>query len=604
MKQLNNIRFELLMDAGNGAQKAGDILIKAFAKQGAFVYIEPIIPAEISPPKRTPHSMSGVVIRLSNKEIANIGSYSNIVVVEHEILLNRRLQDKEFYKDCLIIIDQGARKRAEDAYLEVEQQCQAAGHPMINFQLSPEAEAIIKELNGNGKNMYYLGLMTRLFNVQKDIIIDLIKQTFKRLSAEKLAKNLAIFEQGLINESIPVEQTININVQAHTTEKVLLDGNTAMALGIIDAGIKLFAGYPITPASSIMHTLAKIFPHYNGVLHQAEDEISAIGTVLGSYFSGVPAITATSGPGLSLKQEFIGLSVSSEIPCIVIDVMRGGPSTGLPTRTEQTDLFAAIYGSHGDSPKVVISVANVEDCFYAPHIARYLTETLRLPVIILSDYITSVSYRVLDKLDQEKLNDISNISDKVLNHFNLNRLPKNIEMVKDNQNNPGVADQMRRVTGLNTNKQGFVEYSSDSNHLSHEIRNEKLNHVKRSLTLPEQFGDSHGELLIVGWGSSRGVIAEVITELRSQGHSVSGLHFKVVYPLPLNLETYFKQFKQVVTIEMAFADHYKKTPFATMLRSETLIDVNCLIAEAKGRPLKPEYVIEKAKPLLKETSHV
>ena len=123
-----------------------------------------------------------------------------------------------------------------------------------------------------------------------------------------------------------------------------------------------------------MHNLASLFPNYGGILHQAEDEISAIGTVLGSYFAGVPAMTATSGPGLSLKQEFLGLSLASEIPCILVNVQRGGPSTGLPTRTEQADLFAAAFGSHGDSPKVVISVSNVEDCFYVPHVARYLTE--------------------------------------------------------------------------------------------------------------------------------------------------------------------------------------------------------------------------------------
>ena len=603
MKRLENFRFELLMDAGNGAQKAGDILIKAFAKMGVYVYIEPIIPAEISPPKRTPHSLSGVVIRLSSSEITNIGSFSDLIIVEHEILLKRRLSDKEFDANSTIFLDQGFRKRAEVDYQEVELEAKSSGYNLVPFSISEEAEATIKSLGGNGKNMYYLGLLCFLFNVDKELLIEFIRLTFKKLPKDKLERNIFVFMNGF-NSFDSKTQSYFFDTKQHETEKVLLDGNTAVSLGIIDAGIKLFSGYPITPASSIMHKLAQIYSSYGGVLHQAEDEISAIGTVLGSYFAGVPAITATSGPGLSLKQEFIGFSVSSEIPCIVVNVQRGGPSTGLPTRTEQADLFSSIFGSHGDSPKVVISVSNVEDCFYVAHIARYLTEKLRLPVIILSDYLTSVSYRVLDKLKLNKLEDSNDISDHVLNNFFLNRLPADIPMVKNNQAIPGVPDLMRRVTGLNTNEEGFVEYSSESNHRAHVIRNEKLKIVRKSLKSPEIIGEDSGDLLIVGWGSSRGAIFESVSMLKNQGVKVSALHFKCVYPLPLNLQDIFEKFKNVVTVEMTYADTYKVSPFAMMLRSETLLDIKCLISDATGRPLKPVQIIEKVTSFLKETHYV
>lgn len=603
MKRLENFRFELLMDAGNGAQKAGDILIKAFAKMGVYVYIEPIIPAEISPPKRTPHSLSGVVIRLSSNEITNIGSFSDLIIVEHEILLKRRLADKEFDSNSTIFLDQGFRKRAETEYQEVELDAKNSGYNLVPFSMSEEAELTIKSLGGNGKNMYYLGLLSFLFNVDKAMLIDFIRQTFKKLPEEKLEKNISVFMNGF-NSLDNNTQSFYFDSKQHESDKVLLDGNTALSLGIIDSGIKLFSGYPITPASSIMHNLARIYSSYDGVLHQAEDEISAIGTVLGSYFAGVPAITATSGPGLSLKQEFIGLSVSSEIPCIVVNVQRGGPSTGLPTRTEQADLFSSIFGSHGDSPKVVLSVSNVEDCFYVPHMARYLTEKLRVPVIILSDYLTSVSYRVLDKLNLNKLENIDDISDHILDNFFLEKLPDNIPMVKENQANPGVPDLMRRATGLNTNEEGFVEYTSESNHRSHVIRNNKLQFVRKALKMPEIFGDDSGDLLIVGWGSSRGAIFESVSMLRDQGVNVSGLHFKCVYPLPLNLNEIFKKFKHVVTVEMTYADSFKASPFAMMLRSETLIDIKCLISDATGRPLKPVQIIEKANSFLEEITHV
>ena len=525
MAKITDFRFELLMDAGNGAQKAGDILVKTFAKLGIYVFIEPIIPAEISPPKRTPHSLSGAVIRVSSDEISNIGSYSKFVLVEHEILLDRRCDDYEFDKDSTILIDYGNEPRAKQAYEDVAKRVLELGLNLVPFNINEESEILIKSLNGNGKNMYYLGMLAYFFSVDKSIVESVIRETFKKLPNDKLNKNVELFHYGFDYAQTLKQSCYEFPSVQDENEKVLLDGNTAMSLGIIDSGFKLFAGYPITPASTIMHSLARLMPKYGGILHQAEDEISAIGTVIGSYFSGVPAITATSGPGLSLKQEFIGLSVSSEIPCVVIDVQRGGPSTGLPTRTEQTDLFSAAFGSHGDSPKVVISVANVEDCFYVPHVARYIAEKCRIPVIILSDYMTSVSYRILNKLSLNKMDEnVDSIDDYVLNRFFMNRLPDSIQMVKDLQSVPGEEDNMRRVTGLNTNEDGFVEYTSASNQRSHEVRNKKVHHVKESLQNPEIFGDESGDILVVGWGSTRSVIEESVTKLKAKGFSVSGCH--------------------------------------------------------------------------------
>ena len=589
-------RFELIMDAGNGAQKAGDILIKVLAKSGRYVFIEPIIPAEISPPKRTPHSMSGVIIRVAGFEISNIGSTSDLMIFEHEILLDRRLKDHDYSANGIVLLDMCEEKRAKDAYEKAIQDAKDLGLNVIPFHTDEESATIINELNGNGKNMYYMGILTALYQVSKEEMEIAIRQTFKKLSAEKLEKNLTIFRNGFAQVSTVAKEVYNIPASEKTSEdKILLDGNTALALGIIDSGIRLFAGYPITPASSIMHTLAKVFPSYGGIVHQAEDEISAIGTAVGSYYAGVPSITATSGPGLSLKQEFIGLSYSTETPCIIIDVQRGGPSTGLPTRTEQTDLFAAAFGTHGDSSKVVLSVANVEDCFYAPHVARYLAEKLRMPVMVLSDYLTSVSYRVLNKMAVYEMDDVNEISDEVLDRFYISRLPENIQMVKNNQSIPGQPDAMRRITGLNTDEHGSVMYTSDSNQRSHDIRNEKMHHVRRALRTPELIGDDSGDLLVVGWGSSRGVLEESITNARKEGLKVSGMHLKIVYPLPLMLKDVFSRFKRVVTAEVAYGDSLKPTPLATLLRSETLVDVQCGIAQATGRPMKPDQVLAKIK---------
>ena len=277
------IRFELLMDAGNGAQKAGDILIKALAKVGAYVFIEPIIPAEISPPKRTPYSMSGVVIRISSKEITNIGSETNFILVEHDILAKKRLSEEEYAANCEILIDTGFEKRTPEGYAEIKSLCDAESMTYNPFAMHEDAEALIKELHGNGKNMYYLGVLSTVFQVNKDDVIELIKKTFKKLPQQILDKNIKLFELGLNNaESFTKTRfDLDLNNDGDFSNKILLDGNTALSLGSIDAGIRLFSGYPITPASSIMHNLASLFPNYGGILHQAEDEISAIGTVLG-----------------------------------------------------------------------------------------------------------------------------------------------------------------------------------------------------------------------------------------------------------------------------------------------------------------------------------
>ncbi|MEK9657688.1 MAG: 2-oxoacid:acceptor oxidoreductase family protein [bacterium] len=595
MTKKNMTRLELLMDAGNGAQKAGDILIKGFAKKGHYVFIEPLIPAEISPPKRTPHSLSGAVIRVGEDELTNIGSYTDFVLVEHEILLKKRLSDKEFSKDCIIFIDMAESKRFSDDFEEVIAEAEAEGYKVIRFNMHEDALATIKALNGNGKNMYYLGMMTKLFEMQPEEIETVIRATFRKLSEDKLNQNIGIFKLGYDGFAEVYQENISIPERKIEGDKVLLDGNTAMALGIIDAGIKLFSGYPITPASTIMHNLAKLFPQYGGMIHQAEDEISAIGTAIGSYFVGVPSVTATSGPGLSLKQEFIGLATGTEVPCIIIDVQRAGPSTGLPTRTEQSDLYSAIYGAHGDNATVVLSVSNVEDCFYAPHVARYLTEKLRVPVFILSDYLTSVSYRILDKMPLALLQDkdVTEIPEYILKRFDLKPLPENIEMVKDNQSKPGEEGGTRRVTGLNTDEAGQVIYTSESDHRAHQVRNNKVYAVEDAMLEPEKFGDESGELLIVSWGSCRGVLQESITKAKDAGYSVGGLNLKIVYPIPTkHLKNIFSKYKKVVTIEVGYGHERKPAQLAGLLRMQTLVDVESAISNATGRPIKPIQVLE------------
>ena len=593
-------RFELLMDAGFGAQKAGDILLQAFVAMGKYVYVEPMIPAEISPPARSRPALSGVIIRIADFDVTNIGNDTDLILASHEIVLDRRIDDHEHNPKCRILLDMGDQADNPDSYETVLKRCTKEGLKVIPFHVDEVSKNVLKEMGGKGQNLYYLGMLSYIYGMDEGIVQEEIVKTFgKKLKPEVLEKNITLYHNGYTLAQTLVDFRIQVDSKPREGEKILIDGNSALAMGIIDAGIKLFSGYPITPASSIMHTLAKIFPSYGGMVHQAEDEIAAIGTAVGSYFGGVPSITATSGPGLSLKQEFIGYAQAAEIPLIVLDVQRSGPSTGMPTKTEQSDLQAVIFGSHGDYTKVVISVSNVIDCFYAPHLARYLAEKLRLPVFILSDFQTANSYKVITKPTVVQMDNPEDIPDFIFERFHMKRLPATVEMVRLSQAVPGTEGGMRRVTGLNSDPQGKVNYSSDTNQRGHVIRNEKIHHVRRSLTMPEIFGKESNEILIVGWGSTRGAIEETIMMCKKEGLPVSGMHLRMVYPLPMMLKDAFKNYKKVLSVEVAYGDELKPSPLAFLLRNETLVDIRPLMAEATGRPVRPRIILGKLKEVLK-----
>ena len=594
-------RFELLMDAGSGAQKAGDILIRAFAKTGRYVFIEPMIPAEINPPARTRAALSGVIIRVADFDLMNIGNNTDIILAAHEVVLDRRLDDEEHNPNCRVLLDMGDKKLNEEAYESVCKRVSQLGLSIYPFEVVEEATAIIKSFGGRGKNMYYLGMLSCIYGAPEDVVIQEIKLSFgKKLDETLMSKNVSLFHAGFhyAKENIHFSYEIAGDSHKNGKEKIFIDGNSAVSMGIIDAGIKLISGYPITPASSILHTLASVFSSYGGIVHQAEDEIAAIGTAIGSYFGGVPALTCTSGPGLSLKQEFIGYASAAEIPLIIVDVQRGGPSTGMPTKTEQSDLLAALYGSHGDNTKILISVGDITDCFYAPHLARYLAEKLRLPVFIMSDFQIANSYKVLDKLSVFQMETIEDIPDFIFQHFGLSRLPDHIEMVRTEQADPGTPGKMRRVTGLNTDESGSVNYFSMASQRSHAIRNEKVHHVRRALGKPKLMGREEGDLLVVGWGSARGAIEEAMRFCQQEGLAVSGMCLKIVYPLPLMLKEIFSRFKKVVTVELAYGDEYKIPPLAMFLRSQTLVDVEAMISGATGRPITPRMIRTKVQELL------
>jgi len=593
-----DIKFEILMDAGLGVQSIGDILSRVFVKSGKNIFVESIIPAEIKPPIRSKKSISGIIIRVANFELNNAGSEIDFILASHEIALDSQIDNSRIKKGGCVILDLQYKKNNLNSYKKVCGKVIERGLDLALFEIENTLKKEINLLSGRGRNIFYLGIVSSILNMPKNIFLKEINDYFKnKISKKNLKKNEQFFIAGYNFAYKNIRLSYKIKNIKNKKSKILLDGGLALGSGIIDSGIKLCTGYPITPAFNIMQFLAKEFPLYGGVMYQSEDEISAIGTAIGAYFGGLPAVTCTSGPGLSLKQEFIGFASVAEIPVIVIDIQRAGPSTGMPTKTEQSDLLAIIFGSHGDNVKVVISVADSTDCFYAPHLARYLAEKLRLPVFIVGDFQIMNNYKEIDMPRTSCMKNSNKIKDLILNNFRISRLPNKIEMVHKKQKN--LFGKFYQTSGLNVNKFGSIDYSSEANIRSHKIRNEKLRIVSEALQEPEFFGKKRkGDFLIVAWGSTRGVLKEAVEKCCQDGFLVTGMHLKIVYPLPSMIKDIFSNFKSVATIEIAYGDKLKPAPLASLLRMHTGVIVNSIISQPTGRPLELNNVVQKIKETL------
>ncbi len=451
-----------------------------------------------------------------------------------------------------------------------------------------------------GKNMFALGLLCRIFDRDLELTREQIAHAFRKKSEEVYEKNVQLLELGYAwaEEHLPVR--IEVPRELAAENMVVMNGNQAVAFGAVASGMELAAMYPITPATSVSHQLGEIFLKFGGILHQAEDEIAAAGVSIGASYSGKVAFTITSGPGLALKTEFLGLAVMSEIPLVVVDVQRGGPSTGLPTKVEQSDLLAALFGQPGDAPHVVMAPATIEECFHSMVTARRIAETFRTVVIVLSDanLATGVQPFPRPRLDpawQGSWPDMSPI-------------PEGVKPYDWDENTglsrrfiPGQPGGMHTLTGLAHDEESHVAYSSDINQRSSAMRSRKLAVLHSTLRPPKVNGPDAGDLLVVGWGSTRGAIEEAVERARAEGLSVSSLHLRFLSPMEPGLKEIFRRFRKVMTVEINYSDdpedpyitdeNRRRGQLAWLLRAHTLVDVDCW-TRVLGEPLRPGVIHE------------
>jgi len=594
---------EIVSDSGEGAQKCAQIFGAVSARMGNGVWTVEIIPAEIQPPPRSPAGGSGNRIRIGTGPVTNWGDAADLVVGFNEQVLLHRHRLGALASDAVILLEnrwkthQDERIRGEwDAGME---ELGAHGYRVIEVPMEEQCLTVVENAR-RGKNMFVLGLLAWIYHRDLELIRDQIAHAFRKKSEEIYRRNVELLELGHAWAAEHLDFRVDVPTAPSDVPMVVMNGNEATALGAIASGMSMCAMYPITPATSVSFMLGDIFQEYGGLLHQAEDEIAAAGVAIGASYAGQVAFTITSGPGLALKTEFLGLAVMTEMPLVVVDVQRGGPSTGLPTKVEQSDLLAVLFGQPGDAPKVVIAPSTIEECFHSMVTARRIAEAFRAVVVVLTDanLATGVQPFPRPRLDpawHAGPIDQSPVEEGVRPYEWDTQTGLSKRFI------PGQPGGMHTVTGLAHDEGSKVAYTSDVNQRGMDMRARKIAVLQSMLNPPAVNGDPDGDLLVVGWGSTRGAIEEAVERARAEGLRVSSLHLTFLSPLEPGLGEIFARFRRVMTVEINYSDE-PDAPFVTdenrrrgqlawLLRAQTLVDVDCW-TRVLGEPLRPGKILE------------
>ncbi|MFQ5510998.1 MAG: 2-oxoacid:acceptor oxidoreductase subunit alpha [Candidatus Krumholzibacteriia bacterium] len=589
---------EIISDSGEGAQTAGQMFGTVSAKMGNSIWTVEIIPAEIEPPPRNHAGASGNRIRLGSFPIDNAGDEADVVVAFNEQVLQGRAASGEFKPGCIILLENMWRTHADAAiastYAEVYDGLVADGYRIHEVPMEEECKKYVENPQ-RGKNMFVVGMLCYIYSRELQMVRDLIALKFQKKGEGVIKSNVELLDAGYAWAEEHLDFRFEVPPYGMTEPQVVVNGNTALALGIVASGMEVCAMYPITPATSASHYLGDIFRHVGGILHQAEDEIAACAFAIGASYAGRCAVTVTSGPGMALKTELMGLSAMGEVPLVVVDVQRGGPSTGLPTKVEQGDLLAACFGTPGDAPKIVMAPATIEDCFYSMITARKIAETFRTLVVVLSDANLATGQQAFPRPHFNR--------EWVAPPFDQSPVPADRPPYDWDPRTglsrryiPGQPNGMHTLTGLAHTRESKVAYEPATNQEGHRYRSLKLAAFQKTLKTPAVFGEPEGELLVVGWGSTKGAIEEAVGKLQREGMKVSSLHLKFLQPMASGIKEIMEKFKRVMTVEINYSDNLddeliddnnrRYANLALLLRARYLVDVDCW-SMVHGQPIKP-----------------
>ncbi len=560
-------------DSGDGMQLSGTLFSDTAALFGNDLSTFPDYPAEIRAPQGTVGGVSGFQVHLGHSEINTPGDFSDVLVAMNPAAL--KANAKWIKPGGTIIYDEGnfTEKNIEKAGYEKDpvKEEKLDNYNIIAAPISSMVKEALKDFGLDPKsvlrtkNMFALGMVYWLFDRKLKYTEDYFEKKFRNkpgmAEANKVALRAGYYYAETIEALTPTYKILPAEIAKGTYRNI--NGNTAAAWGFMaaaeKAGLELFIGsYPITPATGILEELAAR-KDLGVKSFQAEDEIAGICTSLGASFAGNLAVTSTSGPGLSLKSEAIGLAVMAELPIVIVNVQRAGPSTGLPTKTEQADLMQALYGRNGECPVVVIASSTPSDCFHFAFEAARIALEHMTPVLLLSDsYLANGTepWRIPEMKDLPKIN--PPFADRTEIPF----LPykRDDDKLARSWAVPGIPGLEHRIGGLEKTDKGTVSYVPENHEHMVRLRAEKVERVANEIPGLEVYGAKSGDVLVVGWGGSYGYLLTAVRELQDEGHKVSLVNFNFINPLPKNVKNVFSKFKKIVVCELnmgQFADYLR-----------------------------------------------
>ena len=564
-KELKDVVIRFSGDSGDGMQLTGTLFSNTSALIGNGISTFPDYPAEIRAPQGTVAGVSGFQVHIGAGKVTNPGDYCDVLVAMNPAAL--KANRKWLKKDATVIIDGDTMtedniKKAGYATLDPIEELGLEGYNVVIPDITSMTRAALADMGLDNKavvkckNMFALGICFYIYNRPEDYAKRYIDKKFAKKNPAVAEANKRAIDAGYYYAANTHQFANTYKVEAAPLEKGTyrsINGNVATAWGFCAAseksGLPLFCGsYPITPATVILEELAKR-KDLGVKTVQAEDEIAGICTSIGAAYAGNFAVTTTSGPGLSLKSEALGLAVMAELPLVVVDVQRGGPSTGLPTKTEQSDLMQALYGRNGECPAVVIAASSPSDCFHYAFMASKIAMEHMTPVILLTDgFIANGSepWRIPSMADYPTI--CPPIVEKCEGDF----MPyARNEKLARGWAFPGKEGLEHRIGGLEKDcLKGTISYDPANHQEMTRTRAAKVALVADELPTPEVMGEKDADVLVIGWGGTRGHLQTAVSELQEEGKSISLLHFNYLNPMPHGVEELLKGHKKIVVCEL------------------------------------------------------
>ncbi len=576
MSQRGDVTIRIAGEAGEGVQSTGQLVTQAASRAGFRVL------TFYSPPAEIKGGLALFEIRLSGRQLYARGDDVDILLAFTQEAYDTNIEDLS--ASGILIYDPAQVSPPESKTIrQVPLPITEIAKTRLRFE--------------RGKNVVAFGAASALFGLREDVLIKLVQDRFGRY-VDMLPKNIESVNAGstYVHEHIADLDRFKITAGSTEHNRMVISGNQAISMGAIAAGCRFMAGYPITPASDIMEFLATELPKVGGAVVQAEDEIADIGMVLGAAFSGAKAMTSTSGPGLSLMVEMLGLASMAELPCVIVDAQRGGPSTGMPTRHEQGDLNLAVHAGHGEVPKIVLAPTSVSDCFQQTVNAFNLAERYQMPVLVMQDTVLAVRTESIERPDLGSLEiwnrkTIESASNGGNGHGNghVDGEFYRYEITETGVSTmsiPGQAGGQYVATGLEHNAIGDIAYDRKSHREMTDKRMRKLEACVTDAPQADLFGDQDADIGIVTWGSSAGSVKEAIGVLADRGIPVAMVAPRMLWPLPDHQLRDFVTKKRVVFV----AEVNYSGQFAQLLRARYLRDLPT-IRSYEGVPFKVEHIV-------------